>query len=285
LIENLWVRTLGNKKMAFVNELTRDIKKALKLHTAAVQVDDVDLYEVSMNAKRVQRFSEIVSLLKTKAVISKESIQDFTIETTREPFANASDAKGSIIGVKFSLVDAFKKYATPYAYLRELQLIESLPVADLYKYFVKISCRILNKDRAEVSGGERSEFRLLQAIAEAQNYDVLLIDEPESSFDNLFLNSNVNAIIKTISASMPVIVVTHSSTVGASVRADYLLYTKKESEAGKVVYRIYSGFPTDKTLSSVDGRQIGSHEVLMNSLEAGAAAYESRREGYEAVKS
>jgi ABC-type phosphate transport system ATPase subunit len=44
----------------------------------------------------------------------------------------------------------------------------------------------LNRDGFEVSGGERSEFRLLQEIMVAQNYDVLLIDEPESSFDNFF---------------------------------------------------------------------------------------------------
>src|SRR5437762_5840826 len=57
---------------------------------------------------------------------------------------------------------------------------------------------------------------------------MLLIDEPESSFDNLFLNSNVNRILKDISETMPVVVVTHNSTVGASVGADYVLYTSKE---------------------------------------------------------
>jgi len=49
-----------------------------------------------------------------------------------------------------------------------------------------------------VSGGERSEFRLLQEIKDAQNYDFLLIDEPESSFDNMFLKSDVNQIIREI---------------------------------------------------------------------------------------
>jgi len=135
-----------------------------------------------------------------------------------------------------------------------------------------------------VSGGERSEFRLLQEISDAQSYDVLLIDEPESSFDNLFLKSDVNQIIKGISETMPVVVVTHNSTVGASVGADYLLHTRKETENGKPVYRIYSGHPTDKSLCSVDGKTINSHDVLMNSLEAGAVAYEERRQGYEAVK-
>ena len=149
---------------------------------------------------------------------------------------------------------------------------------------MKISYRILNKDGFEISGGERSEFRLLQEIMDAQNYDVLLIDEPESSFDNLFLKSDVNQILKEISESMPVVVVTHNSTVGASVGADYLLYAKKELEAGKLVYRLYCGHPVDKQLVSLDDKTINSHEIVMDSLEAGLDAYDGRRQGYEAIK-
>ena len=83
---------------------------------------------------------------------------------------------------------------------------------------------------------------------------------------------------------MPVVVVTHNSTVGASVGADYVLHTKKEIEGGVPVYRLYSGFPTDKVISSLDGKTIDNHETLMNSLEAGSETYERRRQGYEALK-
>ena len=133
-------------------------------------------------------------------------------------------------------------------------------------------------------GGERSEFRLLQEIADAQNYDLLLIDEPESSFDNVFLNQEVNQILKSISMTMPVVVVTHNNTVGASVGADYVLYAAKEVEGGSTTYRIYSGYPTDKQLTSPDGKSIASHRTLLNSLEAGENTYEERRKGYEAIK-
>jgi ABC-type multidrug transport system ATPase subunit len=217
-------------------------------------------------------------------VIFEETIQGFRIEARREPYPGAGELRAAS-SVKIAFGEAFRKYATPYEYLRELLANDNLPRSELYKLFVKISYRILNKDGFEVSGGERSEFRLLQEIADAQNYDILLIDEPESSFDNLFLKSDVNQILKGISATMPVVVVTHNSTVGASVGADYLLYTKKELENGKAVYRIYSGYPTDKKLFSVDGKEINSHEIMMDSLEAGVAVYESRRQGYEAIKS
>jgi hypothetical protein len=83
---------------------------------------------------------------------------------------------------------------------------------------------------------------------------------------------------------MPVVVVTHNSTVGASVDADYLLYASKEVQGGDIVYRIYSGYPTDQLLTSTDGKSIATYEVLLDSLEAGGDAYVRRRDRYEAVK-
>lgn len=283
LIELLWNKALEDKKKKLVNELVRDVKQILKRRTSAVQVEDVDLYKISMDRKRVERFRGIVKSLKREAVVSEENIQGFRIEAKKEPFAGAGEIKKAS-GVNTAFSDAFREYDEPYKYLRVLLSNENLTRSELYKLFVKISYQILNKDGFEVSGGERSEFRLLQEITDAQNYDVLLIDEPESSFDNLFLKSDVNQILKEISKSMPVVVVTHNSTVGASVGADYLLYARKELEQGKPVYRLYSGYPADKALCSTDGKTISSHGIVMDSLEAGIDAYNGRRQRYEAIK-
>ena len=156
--------------------------------------------------------------------------------------------------------------------------------SEFYKYFACIEYEILNKDGFKVSGGERSEFRLLQEIKDAQNFDYLLIDEPESSFDNLFLKGEANQMLKEISKTMPVVVVTHNSTVGASINADYIMYTSKEMEGDEIVYRRYSGYPSDKELCSVDGKTINNFQVTMNTLEAGEEAYVDRRGGYESIK-
>lgn len=283
LIEKLWDKTLDVEKKKVVNGLVKEIKEGLKIRTSAVQVEDVDLYSVAMDKKRVLRFSEIVRHLKREATIFKESLQGFRIEARKSPYSGALEVK-TASGSKVAFSDAFRKYDSPYDYLRELMRIEVLPSASYYKLFVKISYCILNRDGHEVSGGERSEFRLLQEIADAQNHDLLLIDEPESSFDNLFLNNEVNQLIKRISEIMPVVVVTHNNTVGASVGADYLLYTRKEVEGGELKYRIYAGYPTDKQLLSLDGKTINSYVTLMNSLEAGEGTYDKRRQSYEAIK-
>jgi hypothetical protein len=283
LIELLWTKTFETKKKRLINGLIKDIKESLKIRTSAVQVQDVDLYRVSIENKKVSRFTEIVKYLQKEAMISEESIQGFKVIAKKGAFSGAGEIK-STSGVKTGFRDSFKEYNQPYTYLQTLLANENLTQSELYKLFTKISYKILNKDGFEVSGGERSEFRLLQEIKDAQNHDILLIDEPESSFDNLFLKSDVNHIIKEISESMPVVVVTHNSTVGASIGADYIIYAKKEIENGKVAYKLYSGHPTNRTLSSIDGHTIFNHEIMLNSLEAGPDTYDYRRQGYEAIK-
>ncbi len=283
LIELLWRKAFEKKTKVLVNDLIRDIKAGLKIRTSAVQIEDVDLYRVSIDKKKVERFSDIVKFLQRGAIISKESIQGFNVVVEKGEFGGAGEIKKANDG-KGAFKDSLEKYERPYDYLKTLLDNENVTRSELYKLFVKISYKILNRDGFEVSGGERSEFRLLQEINDAQNYDILLIDEPESSFDNMFLRSDVNQLISEISGLMPVVVVTHNNTVGASIGADYLLYASKEIEGGGVVYKLYSGYPTDRRLKSQNGNTISNHEITLNSLEAGYDAYNDRRQGYEAIK-
>ncbi len=283
LIELLREKALERKKKDFVNVLVGNIREILGRHTSAVQVKDVDLYRVILNEKKVERFTEIVKHLQENATISEESIQGFRVVATKGPFAGAGGIKLAS-GVKTAFGESFKHYEHPYNYLLTLFANESLTQSEYYRLFVNITYRILNKDGYVVSGGERSEFRLLQEINDAQDYDMLLIDEPESSFDNMFLHSAVNQIIREISETMPVVVVTHNSTVGASVGADYLLYASKEIEGGKVAYKLFSGYPTDLSLHSPDGKTISNYEITLNSLEAGCDTYLDRRRKYEVIE-
>ena len=282
LIELLWNQTLEAKKMQFVNQIVGDIKAGLQVRTSATHVEDVDLYTVALDQRRVNRFVEIVQSMRAEGVVSREDVQGFSIEVRKEPFTGAGQIK-SASGVKTAFRNAFEKYPEPYEYLQQLLSNESLSRTELYKLFVRITYRILNRDGFEVSGGERSEFRLLQEIKDSQVFDLLLIDEPESSFDNVFLNGNVNRLIKEISGTMPVVVVTHNSTVGASIGADYLLIARKVRDGSNVTHKLYSGHPTDRKLFAPDGSEIDNLENMLNSLEAGRDAYEKRKDTYEAI--
>lgn len=279
-LHQLTVRDIGLK--SFVNTIVRDVKQSLSARSSASSVTDLDLFEIALDQRRLARFSEIAGFLKKEAVIFEELVQGFRVEARRTPYKNATELRNRI-ATKLSFSEAFGEYGDPVRYLQKLKAMD-LNQADLYKCFAQISYRILNKDGAVVSGGERSEYRLIQEIADAKNFDILLVDEPESSFDNLFLKGEVNQILKALSETMPVVVVTHNNTVGASIKADYLLFTHKEVKKGAATYRIYSGHPTDKVLRTPDGAEVKNHDVMMDSLEAGSDAYQLRRESYEAVK-
>jgi len=283
LIEALWSKAYERKKRILANDVVRDVKSKLQLRTSATQVKDVDLYKVMIEHKKVTKFKQIAKLLQTEKVIFEERFQGFKVVCKQRAFAGAREIK-NVSGQKVAFSDAYREYSSPYKYLVALKENEALTPSEFYKYFACIEYEILNKDGFKVSGGERSEFRLLQEIKDAQNYDYLLIDEPESSFDNLFLKGEVNHMLKEISKTMPVVVVTHNSTVGASISADYIVYTSKEIEGEDILYRRYSGHPSNNELCSIDGKKINNFQVTMNSLEAGEVAYVERRNGYESIK-
>lgn len=283
LIELLWTKAYERKKRSFVNDVVRDVKSKLQLRTSATQVKDVDLYRVMIEHRKVSKFNKIASLLQTEKVIYQENVQGFKVVCKQRAFNGAGEIL-RVSGQRVGFSDAYKEYSSPYKYLIALKNNGAWAPSEFYKYFACIEYEILNKDGFKVSGGERSEFRLLQEIKDSQNFDYLLIDEPESSFDNLFLKSEANQMLKEISKTMPVVVVTHNSTVGASINADYIVYTSKEIESGDVLYRRYSGHPSDKELCSADGKKKNNFKVTMNTLEAGEDAYVDRRGGYESIK-
>lgn len=283
LIELLWERTRDRRNKEFVNRMVEDTKRQLAVRTSATQVPDPDLYALAMDRRRVKRFEEIVRVLREEEVVYEREVQGFKVVARKVSYTGAGELKAAS-GKKIAFSDAMGYYEKPYQYPRQLMAKPEIAEADLYRFFVRIVYEILNKDGFPVSGGERSEYRLLQEISDAQSFDLLLIDEPESSFDNMFLKESVNALIRDISRTMPVIVVTHNSTVGASLGADFVLCARKETGPAGISYKVYGGYPTDRLLRCRDGSTIPTHQILMDSLEAGKDAYEGRRSGYEAVK-
>jgi len=283
LVETLWREQLDRKKSGWVNTVVSDIKFGLGSSSAATQVKDVDLWEIAKNKKKIQKFEEIVGLLQQPRIIVERDVQQFKIQESTKKFMNAQELKDfSHRTLAFS--DAYAVYGKPYEYLKVLKAKEELEPASLYKYFVKIKYDILNRYGVPVSGGERAEFKLINEIDGAAESDLLLIDEPESSFDNLFLSGEVNQVIKNIAANTPVVVVTHNSTVGASVKPNYILYTERKIIEGVASYAVYSGFATSKTLIAKNGDSVSNNDITLKYLEAGKDKYDERNRMYEMLE-
>jgi len=255
----------------------------LQSFSASTSVKEIDFYKIKMDNEKLVKFKNIAEHVKVEKIIEQNDIRKFKIIASTRKYTGASELLKKS-GKKMIFSAAFNCYDRPIEYLEALKEIELLESTDYCKYFIDVEYKILNSHGAEVSGGERSEFNLLEKIQNAHHYDMLLIDEPESSFDNLFLKNEVNEQIREISKSIPVVVVTHNSTVGASINPDYLLYTKKDLVGKKAIYKLYSGAPSDKVLKTVDGEETINYNIMLNCLEAGYDAYLERNKTYEILK-
>lgn len=274
----------SNLKKNWLNELIERIKDDLRFRSTTTAIEDIDFTKIQFEKLKINRFNELVGILKEEKEIDSKEIRGFKVIARTKKYSGASQLK-SKSKRQLSFSEAYGNYENPYKFLISLKNISGLEEAEYYKYFIDIEYKTLNKHGFEVSGGERSEFNLLHEISDALKHDILLIDEPESSFDNIFLKNEVNELIKEISKEIPVIVVTHNNTIGASIKPDYLLYTHKTIDDGGVDYQIYFGHPTSKTLKNSDGGEIQNLDILFNCLEAGQEAYYERKtQTYEILK-
>lgn len=273
----------SNLKKEWTNGLIESVKEKLRFRSTTTSIEEVDFSQIQLEKIKVQKFKNLVKKVQTEKIIDSKEIRGFKVLAKTKKYTGASQLKNKSKS-KLSFSEAFNNYDNPYQFLISLQNI-GIEETEYYKYFVAIDYRTLNKHGYEVSGGERSEFNLLHEISDALKHDLLLIDEPESSFDNIFLKNEVNELIKQISTEIPVIVVTHNSTIGASINPNHLVFTQKLVDAGNVKYEVFFGHPTSKTLKSVDGKIIKNLDVLLNCLEAGAEAYNQRNTvSYEILK-
>jgi hypothetical protein len=284
LIEKFREEALDRRKHVWTNEVVASIKHALGTLSALTPIEEINLIEIARNKAKVARFETIVKELQKPRILDRRSMQRFTIVESSVKINGAQDLK-NLSGKMLSFSDAFEKYEKPYEFLKELIDIEQLDPTSYYKFFTKIDYKIINEHGTEISGGERAEFRLIQEIDTASSFDMLLIDEPESSFDNLFLSKDVNGTVKGISKNTPVVLVTHNNTLGASIRPDYLIYAERKIVNKKPEFKVYTGRATDKQLTCIDDRTtVNTYDVALEYLEAGEEEYKERGEMYEMLK-
>ena len=272
-----------NLKKDWTNNLIEHIKDGLRFRSTTTAIEDVSFTKFQLEKIKVNKFKTLVKYIQSEKIIDSKEIRGFKVLAKTKKYRGANELKIKSKS-KLSFSAAFNNYESPYKFLIELQKV-GIEEVEFYKYFVSIDYRTLNKHGYEVSGGERSEFNLLHEISNALKHDILLIDEPESSFDNIFLKNEVNELIKEISIEIPVIVVTHNSTIGASINPDHLVFTQKLITSDSEEFKVYFGHPTSKLLKDKDGNTIRNLDVLLNCLEAGEKTYYQRKNmSYEILK-
>lgn len=266
-----------------VDKLVKSIQKKLELKSSVDTIPQIDLYSIMKNRLIANRFNEDLKKIKEKSDIFKGDYQRFKIIATKSPYKNVSEMKDGANITTGSFKDTFDKFykKDSFKYIKQLKE-DGVALDKLGKTLVEIKYKVINQKGTEISGGEKAEFNLLKELDDAKNYDILLLDEPESSFDNPYIKENINTLIKDISNKTPVFLVTHNNTLGISNKADKIIYTMYNDKEHK--YEVYVGNFTDTMLIDKDGKKIKTYDAIVSCMEAGVDAYEERSKIYENLK-
>lgn len=285
-LNSLYVKKkLMNKIIDETNNAVVTISDILGKKAAITQPKDWDFIQYAKNKLFVDNFNNLITSLDNEKIILEQYVfSNFRIVGKCVKNKNVTDIKKQLPGIQLSR-ENLERYDTPYHLLKYVISENVLKSKnDAYKVFWRIEYDVLNAFGKPLSGGEKAEYNLLSKLKNSEKYELILIDEPESSFDNIFLKTNVIQLIKDLSRKSTVFLVTHNNNLGVLIQPNRLLYTEKKISEEGISYRIYSGNYDSKELVSSDGNKIPNFIVLLNTMEAGDDAYKERGKIYELIK-
>lgn len=281
LIKIQKIELRNTKLKELTNEVVDKIKGDLTKESAANAPETMDLINMFKYKKIIEKTNKIFPLLKEEKEIETQKLSLFDISVRAVGYDNVKEIKDNIKS-NISLKDAYDNYYKKdnlYEYVWYLKE-KGIPVNDICKSFIKIIYDVKNQIGEYPSGGEKAEFNLLKEINNAYKYDALLIDEPEASFDNPFINNNIVDLLKSISEKTTVCITTHNSTLAMMLNPNKIIFT----ENIKGNHKIYYGTMGDKVFTSIKGDEVISYEKILEVLEAGKNIYEEKGRKYESFK-
>lgn len=281
LIEKRKEEKQKNILQKYSNDLIRKIKKELNKQSSTNPPEIMNIIDAFKNKKLIEKSNELFKEIKKTRKIDFQNLNLFDVNIKSNQYNNVSDLKNSLstkITLK-NIFDNFYKKDDLYNYIKGL---ENLGISrnNICRALVNIEYDIKNKIGEEPSGGEKAEFNLLKEISNAHKYDVLLIDEPEASFDNPFISENIVDIIRSISEKTTVCLTTHNSTLAMMLNPDKIIFTENKNG----IHKVYYGSMGDKTFKTVDGEELISYDSILNVLEAGSSVYKEKGRKYESFR-
>lgn len=262
------------------NAIINGIKTALANLSSRKPLPDTNcLKDYLRYSFRLSKTAEAFNKLLPNKELDAEEDGKYKKLRTRMQHTSATEARKGLKLPKDTDVSGLLKAASAREKLQVIRGFDSDVYDVICRIVFKIDSRIVLNDgtNTNLSGGQRAEYLLLHLLSTAENKDYILLDEPESSFDNPFLNKEVCTLINRIAEHATVFLVTHNNTLGVSIHPDWIIYTEKESTGA---YKVYSGSLNAENLLSTSGEVVSRPENLLNILEAGIDTYEDRREYY-----
>ena len=255
------------------NEIVSQIKKALANKSSRPACPESPMNNFARRQAYIKRLAALRAATAEEAVVDTKTLGGkFTRIVKRVPYKDARALKNAI-GSNASVAAAKK--------LNDIEFVEFMlaadGVSDISKAFFDIDVELKNTHGEPVSGGQKAEYLFFKALDRAGSHDIVLIDEPESSFDNPFLSGPIIEKLKGIAKRSTVFISTHNNVLGVSIKPDGIVYTCIDDEGN---HRVFTGDASSDVLTAADGSKQKRSATLLELMEAGEAAYKDRRPYY-----
>ena len=260
------------------NSIISSVKAKLSARSAQASHPSPILHQVASDYLFFNRLSALLEeCWKTKEVLNDNGkiSGKCSLVAIRQKHVDASAVK-SAAGTTENLGSITRAKASDYLdKILSLQSISS-PARGLFD----VHYEIRNERGVKPSGGQRTEFVFFEELSKAAEYPVVLIDEPEASFDNMFLSEEIAFKIRELAKSSTVFVTTHSHVLCFDLKPEkviYALYDENDS-----AYKLLVGSLRDCEFIGSES-SVNTKNTILNLMEAGKDSFELRRQYYETV--
>ena len=261
-----------------VNLILRNSKDFLTNQTGIRNVHDIEISKVIKKKQIEKSISSFLCKVITTTELKREKIHGYQIIVNLTPFQNASQFRVDFTTQESVQEDLIKPYLSK-NYITFLKNLKNKKFynTNLAEYFMHKEVKLLDSDGTPASGGQAVGFALMMRLNEARQKNVILIDEPESSLDNAYIQTELNSALKELAKRRMVFVVTHNSTLGALLEPDYLVVTTKNEQNE---YTILTGEFSSNKISDSKLNSESSFEKFVEAMEAGIDTYHKKGEIY-----
>ena len=276
---------ITNRAVELANKITKQISSLLGQNSSAKQIKRCNILDYFESIYIKKKFDDLINSLNERVVEEDMVFSKFKKKTILRRQIDKRTWKAQLKLQQGNNIDYLSDNKPSDAYLKYLTdstISHKVIGDDRYLVFFKTETEVHNENDKEISGGQRAEYILLRKLSDYKMYDIILIDEMESSFDNPFLNSEVVNKIKMIGQTATVFISTHNNNLGVSLKPNYYIYHEAVNKNGSIQFKHYCGNANDDYLVCPnDNEQKKLSKVLVDTMEANENAYYERKEKYE----
>lgn len=276
---------IDNKITDIANKICENISKKLGQKSSVKQITKCNILDYFESLYAKQKFDNLIQSIDEKLIEEDTIFGKFVKKSYLRKQKDKRSWKASLKVNSSCNIDYLTSNSPSDAYLRycfDSTITNKVVGDDRYLIFFKSETDVHNENGKNISGGQRAEYILLRKLYDYKMYDLVLIDEMESSFDNPFLNEEVISKIKMIGQTATVFISTHNNNLGVSLNPNYYIYHEVDDVGGNIEFKHYCGKINDDFLvCPIDGKKIKLSKILVDTMEANEIAYSERKEKYE----